>query len=311
MTSHDAVNIVRRLTGVRRVGHTGTLDPMVTGVLPICIGNATRIIEYMDRKGSPDAKSYRCDMKLGYVSDTQDIWGQVMPCAEPNDLPSEREICEALEAMVGAYVQTTPLYSAAKYKGKPLYAYARTGIPLPEEAVKKRNVYINKILVNQVDCANAMVQFDVDCSSGTYVRTICHDLGQRLGCGAIMSGLIRTQSCGFRIEDSYTPEQLETMKDALPILPADSALKELPAVVLNEDDAKLFRNGMKIPFGHQDQSGDAGDAGARAYASQCVAEDEASAAEPVVRVYADRRFIGIGKCESDQLKPHKVIDNGE
>jgi tRNA pseudouridine55 synthase len=289
MTSHDAVRIVRRLTGIRRVGHTGTLDPMATGVLPICVGSATRIIEFMDADRNPEAKSYRCAMTLGLVSDTQDIWGAVTRNADPSDLPGERAVREALKSMEGARTQRTPLYSAAKYKGTPLYAYARAGASLPEEALKERDIYIKSISVNYVDLARSLVLFDMDCSSGTYVRTICHDVGQQLGCGAVMSGLMRTRSCGFLLEDSHTPDRLEAMRGDLPILPTDSALTDLPTVVLDREAARVFRNGGRIGF--------------RAAPG--------SLPDGLTRVYEGRRFIGIGNCADDLLNPRKVIDDGE
>jgi tRNA pseudouridine55 synthase len=283
MTSHDAVGIVRRLTGMRRVGHTGTLDPMATGVLPICIGRATRIIEFMDVAGSPDAKSYRCEMKLGFVSDTQDTQGTLTQCAAVAELPDEDAIRGALKSLEGSQTQIPPVYSAIKYKGKPLYAYARAGEALPEDAIKKRSIYVNNITVNDMDRSSGTVSFDVDCSAGTYVRTICHDVGQKLGCGAVMSGLVRTKSGVFHMEDSYTPEQLEAMGDHLPILPMDSALTALPMIVLSGKDARAFQNGIRVEP-DADQEGD------------------------FARVYADRHFIGIGKREGRMLKPHKVID---
>ncbi|MDR0357342.1 MAG: tRNA pseudouridine(55) synthase TruB [Clostridiales Family XIII bacterium] len=300
ITSHDAVSIVRRLTGLRRVGHTGTLDPMATGVLPICIGRATRVIEFMDINGSPDAKSYRCEMKLGAVSDTQDIWGTVTQSAPPGDLPDADAICDALKSMEGKGTQTTPLYSAAKYRGKPLYAYARAGTPLPEDARKERDIHINRIVIREIDLANASVRFDIDCSAGVYIRTVCCDVGRKLGCGAVMSALVRTRSCGFRIEESHGPDELESMQGSLPVLPADSALGDLPAVVLDDAAARTFQNGGSISMNsYENVSGP----------RQGDVNDEAAVAarEGFSRVYADSRFIGIAKCERGVLKPRKVI----
>ncbi|MDR2156992.1 MAG: tRNA pseudouridine(55) synthase TruB [Clostridiales Family XIII bacterium] len=299
MTSHDVVSFVRRLTGIKRVGHAGTLDPMATGVLVVCLGNATRIIEFMNVPGG-SAKSYRCEMKLGFVSDTQDVWGEMTQCANPGNLPDERAVRDALKSMEGARIQSAPLYSAVKYKGKPLYAYARSGEPLPEEALKKRNVYIKSITVNYVDTATATAEFDIACSAGTYVRAVCHEVGAILGCGAVMSALVRMSDFGFRIEDSHTPEQLERMKDALPILPADSALLALPRAELDGSGAKRFQSGANVPFNEN--------LGQPANGLGRIANGTGGEDGQFVRVYDDGwRLIGIGKRVGGVMKPCKVF----
>jgi tRNA pseudouridine55 synthase len=283
MTSHDAVNFMRRLTGIRRIGHSGTLDPMASGVLPIFIGKATRVIEYADKD---EEKCYRCVMKLGYESDTQDIWGEVRESlAQGTRLPARTEIERAIAQFEGEITQRTPIYSAVKYKGRKLYEYARAGEVPPEEALKERHVYIKYITVNSIDEAEGTVDFTISCSRGTYVRTICSDIGQVLGCGAVMSGLIRTGSSGFTIEESYSPDALSEMQGhgtPLPILPIDAGISGLPQVSLDPSEAAKFAAGISIPY-------------------------DMNVPEGYVSVYDADDFIGIGKANGGVIKPHKVI----
>ena len=176
MTSHDCVAIVRRATGIKRVGHTGTLDPMATGVLPICIGSATRITEYLDE----DQKTYRCLMQLGIETDTQDIWGKVtseQPVVNLND----EIIATAVLSFQGDIIQVPPKYSALKVAGKRLYQYAREG---KDVEIKPRHIFISKMTLNQIH--GNQVTFTVTCSKGSYIRSICRDIGCKLGCGAAM-----------------------------------------------------------------------------------------------------------------------------
>lgn len=209
MTSHDCVNMLRRLTGIKRIGHTGTLDPMATGILPLCIGTSARVAEYLDM----DLKKYRCTMVFGLETDTQDIWGKV--------LSDEREKLrekQALEQFItldkinqvaaefnGLIDQIPPIYSALKVNGRKLYEYARAG---QEVEIKSRKVYINNITVNSFDAEELTCGFDVSCSKGTYVRSLCVDIGAKLGVSASMSGLVRLASGVFAIENAVTLDQL-------------------------------------------------------------------------------------------------------
>ncbi|MDR3295836.1 MAG: tRNA pseudouridine(55) synthase TruB, partial [Clostridiales Family XIII bacterium] len=197
MTSHDAVSFLRRLTGVKRIGHMGTLDPMAAGVLPLCIGRATRIAEYLVF----DTKEYRCEMRLGLKTDTLDIWGTTVWEAEPCHLLhlDEARIREQANVFTGEQMQTPPAYSAIKISGKKLYEYAREGQPVQ---VPARKIDIKSITVYEVDLEERRLVFDVVCSKGTYIRSLCHDMGEALGCGAVMSHLIRTRSGCFQISDA-------------------------------------------------------------------------------------------------------------
>lgn len=190
LTSHDVVSRVKRILGAQKAGHTGTLDPMATGVLPVCIGEATKLARFL----SLDNKTYRATLLLGVRTDTQDIEGKV---TQKSDIVvSEDNIRRALMAMVGKIRQIPPAYSALKYKGKPLYKYARQG-EFPE--VAPRDVEIFHINIKDVSFPD--VTFEVSCSKGTYIRTLCADAGEALGCGACLSGLRRLQS-GFFTEDA-------------------------------------------------------------------------------------------------------------
>jgi tRNA pseudouridine55 synthase len=295
MTSHDAVAFFRRISGVRRVGHTGTLDPMAVGVLPLCIGRGTRIMQYL----ALDHKRYRCEMQLGLVTDTQDVWGRVLSEAESGFTArlSERLITEAAGFFVGLQMQTPPPYSAVKVNGKKLYEYARAGETV---AAPARRIKIFSMEVKRIDRERGRVIFEAECSKGTYMRTLCHDIGQMLGCGAAMSGLIRTVCGVFTLDDAHTIEALEAAfsPGASPesVLTAlDAPLRDLPAVQLPARLGRAFSQGMRIKPSNYNITVQR-DAGPRA----------------LCRVYGDagRRglvFIGVGKFESNALCVDKVF----
>ena len=243
MTSHDVVYRVRRALGIKRVGHTGTLDPMCTGVLPICIGTATRVTEYLDL----DFKTYRCSMILGKITDTQDIWGELLE-ERPLDGITEEDVRNAFGSFSGVIMQKPPMYSAVRVNGRRLYEYARAG---EEVKVKERKIYINSLEIEKIDLAEKMVVFNVECSKGTYIRTICQDVGLALGCGAVMSALERLASGAFKIEEALnlddlmnmSPEEIEKhMKSA------DFPLIHFGKVVCDAAIAKKFVDGHHLPL---------------------------------------------------------------
>lgn len=241
MTSHDVVDRIRKKTGLKKVGHLGTLDPMVTGVLPICLGSATRISEYL----SGDFKTYRCVMALGITTDTQDLWGNVIEEKDFSGITSE-QIRAAFKPFTGEIEQTPPMYSAIKVNGKRLYEYAREG---KEVQVKSRKVVIRDLTVKKIDLREGKVTFSVECSKGTYVRTICHDVGAALGCGGAMASLERTRSGAFRIERSVTLEKFEAMTEeqiARIILPMDFPLVRMGEIEMESPEAIKFTNGRTV-----------------------------------------------------------------
>ncbi|MBK5246711.1 MAG: tRNA pseudouridine(55) synthase TruB [Peptostreptococcaceae bacterium] len=213
MTSHDCVNVLRRLTGVKRIGHTGTLDPMATGVLPLCIGPSARIAEYLEM----DFKKYRCTLVFGLETDTQDIWGKTisdereeLKIRQKNDaLITEEKINNIVKDFDGVITQIPPKYSALKVNGKKLYEYARAG---EEVEIKARQVYIKDFTVNNIDLEQMTLGFDVTCSKGTYIRTVCVDIGHKLGVAAAMSSLIRLESGAFTVENAVTMENLMSIR---------------------------------------------------------------------------------------------------
>jgi tRNA pseudouridine55 synthase len=236
MTSHDGVQMLRRLTGVKRIGHTGTLDPMAVGVLPLCIGSAARITEYLDL----DYKKYRCEMQLGLETDTQDIWGTVIQDNRGNYIFDSEKIEGALNSFQGLISQYPPGYSAVRVNGRRLYEYARRG---EEVEITPRQVNIKSITVINMDPEKTRVTFDVECSKGTYIRTICHDAGRILGCGAVMSCLIRTASGVFTLENTVTIEELTEGNPEQYLLEPDFPLVHFGKAAVNEERGKWFVNG--------------------------------------------------------------------
>jgi tRNA pseudouridine55 synthase len=193
LTSHDVVSKVKKLLGARKAGHTGTLDPMATGVLPVCLDEATKLAQFL----TAENKTYRATMLLGVETNTQDVDGEIINNSDR--MVSEEEIRKVLGRLVGKIKQVPPAFSALKHKGRPLYQYARAGA-FPDVAA--RDVEIFRLEV--IDISHPYVTFEVDCSKGTYVRTICSDAGREMGCGACLSGLRRLRS-GFFTEAMAVP----------------------------------------------------------------------------------------------------------
>ncbi|MHB1007219.1 MAG: tRNA pseudouridine(55) synthase TruB [Chloroflexota bacterium] len=238
-TSHDVVGTVRRLSKQRRVGHAGTLDPAAAGVLLVCLGQATRVIEYM----AEHDKEYCAEISLGQGTDTYDATGR--PVGE-SLVPAvgQAEVESALASFIGDILQRPPAYSALKKDGQPLYKLARAGVPVePPERI----VHIYSI--DLLDWEPPRLTIKVRCSKGTYIRSIAHDLGQRLGCGGHLSGLVRLASGRFRLEDAVTlPELGAAFADGYAdtvLFPMDEALLELPAVVLGPPAITDLRQGKR------------------------------------------------------------------
>lgn len=246
MTSHDVVSVVRRTLGLKRVGHTGTLDPMATGVLPICVGKATRIIEYLDL----DLKTYLCTMSLGMETDTQDIWGKTVETYSTSAI-TEEEIRDAFKPFKGVIEQKPPMYSAIKVNGKKLYEYARSGETVE---VKTRKIYINDLEIKDIainGTEQPQITFKVQCSKGTYIRTICQDVGKILGCGGTLCSLQRCESGIFTLEKSIELEKLKNLSEMQIqelLYDADAPLIHFGKVVTDETTALLFANGWHLPL---------------------------------------------------------------
>ena len=284
MTSHDVVARVRKLVGQKRVGHTGTLDPLATGVLPVCVGQATRVAEYLSEGG----KAYRATIRFGVETTTYDAEGEVVREA-PVTLTRE-EIAAILPEFLGEQEQVPPVYSAIKRGGKPLYERARAGEDVTPEP---RRVRIDELTV--VAWETPDLTLDIECGKGTYIRSLAFDLGRRLGPGAYLASLIRTRSGPFTLDQSVTLEELEAALagDGWRALlhPADEALADWDAVTLNEEDERRLRNGQTLSL--PPESITAG-----------TAESE------MLRAYASGgRFLGILRWDSATSiwRPHKVL----
>ena len=238
-TSHDIVARVRALTGIRRVGHAGTLDPLATGVLLVCVGRATRVAEYL----MAGQKVYRARVRLGITTDTYDAEGQVV--AEAPVEVNRAQVEAALAQFRGPIAQLPPMYSAVKHKGTPLYRLARRGAEVQREP---RQVEIFRLELTAWEPPECTLE--VTCSPGTYVRALAHDLGQALGCGAHVSGLIRLASGDFYLEDTVTLEELAqaAAKGCWPDLlhPIDVALTRFPALHLDADAARRLCSGQAV-----------------------------------------------------------------
>lgn len=238
-TSHDIVNKIRRLYGTKKVGHTGTLDPMAEGVLVILIGRAAKAAEYL----ATDSKKYRATLRLGIETDTQDVTGEILREYE-GELPLAESVYETCRRFVGRIEQVPPMYSALKVGGKKLLDLARQGITVERQA---RPIEIFSISCEPLsECDYTL---EVHCSGGTYIRTLCADIGEKLGCGGVMATLCRTETGGFPIEKSYTIEQLENMNEderLSLLIPTESLFSNLGQVKLPAFYEKLCRSGCEI-----------------------------------------------------------------
>lgn len=240
-TSHDLVYFVRRLLGIKKVGHTGTLDPDASGVLPICIGKGTKAADML----TASDKAYRAQLVFGMTTDTLDASGEILTEQPVN--ASREEIENAIMGFIGEIEQIPPMFSAIKQNGKKLYELARKGVTVER---KSRKVNIDNIDILEIDTQNYTATIDVYCSKGTYIRTLCEDIGMKLGCGAYMNTLVRTKSGKFSIEKAYTPEMLMKMKEedtlSKALIPVDSLFEDYPMVALNSFLAEKAKNGVKI-----------------------------------------------------------------
>lgn len=234
ITSHGVVNKVRHILNIKKVGHTGTLDPDAEGVLPICIGKGTKIAGIL----TDSDKAYRAVIKLGIVTDTQDVSGKIL--SKRDFKVSYEQFENAVNKFVGKIMQTPPMYSALKVGGRKLCDLARQGIEVER---KPREIKIYSINISDFDGTTAIL--DVDCSKGTYIRTLCHDIGQILGCGAIMQSLIRTKSGKFNLSDSVSIEDFEKEPQKY-ILSPDTIFSDLPEFIATTQQTKLIKNGVRI-----------------------------------------------------------------
>ena len=241
MTSFMAVKRASRILGVKKAGHTGTLDPMATGVLVIMLGHCTRFIELLPEHN----KSYTARVKLGLTTDTLDITGEVLSESEVN--VTLEQLLSVAENYKGDILQTPPMYSALKKDGERLYDLARKGIEIERE---QRQIFIEKLEIYDFD--GTEFSMDVTCSAGTYIRSLCDDIGRDLGCGAVMTALRRTEANGFPIEKSVTLDELEKLvsenKADDVITSVENALMSYPEIRVSQPQANRFQNGGELGY---------------------------------------------------------------
>lgn len=284
MTSHDVVSFMRKVLNIRKIGHTGTLDPEAAGVLPICIGKATKVAQYLTDK----QKRYRASIKFGTVTDTCDGYGSILKQSGPVSI-DRPELEEALKRFEGTISQRPPIYSALKVNGKKLYEYAREG---KEVRIEERPVEIYEIkLIDMLSEDEAII--DVHCSKGTYIRTLCYDIGEALGCGAYMSQLVRLESSPFTIEEANTLEEIKAAaseKNIGSILQSVELLfRQYKAVAIKESALESIMNGNPL-FEQGVQSG-----------FRSLAENDD------VRIASEEGFLGIGTVMADPVKDRLYI----
>lgn len=277
MSSSDAVTDVRRVFGEKRVGHTGTLDPAAAGVLPICIGRATRLFDFLVDK----RKEYIAELVIGVATDTEDATGSIIACSDKT--VTEEELSTALSGFVGEIEQTPPIYSALNLNGVKLYKLARAGEISESLENKKRRISIFELeLIRQVEKNRFLIR--IVCSKGTYIRTLCKDIGAALGCPAYMGFLLRTKSGAFTLEESYSIAELNqmrdegTLKDA--VIPMDRAIAHVPEIRvsgLSFKKEQLLLHGAGIKFMHE---------------VECLPH----------RIYLNDEFLGLGEVRDGELK---------
>lgn len=278
-TSQDAVSKLKKILNQKKAGHTGTLDPMATGVLPILIGETTKLSKYLVEH----KKTYIAVLKLGACTDTGDSEGKII---EEKDVDienlTEKKVESVLNNFLGKQIQTPPIYSAIKINGKKLYEYARNGI---EVEIPKREIEIYNIKLIQLDKNKKEIEFEVECSKGTYIRTLCEDIAKKLDTIGYMKKLTRTKVNNFKLEDAITFEELEENKDNKEWLISNSYTMEeifdyLPKLELNDRKKELFLNGVQLTFKEKDG---------------------------LYNIYNNKNYLGTGTIKNELLKRDIII----
>jgi len=297
ISSNSALQKVKRLFQAQKAGHTGSLDPLATGVLPICLGESTKVSHYL-----LDAeKRYRAKCKLGSVTTTGDSEGEVID-SKPIPEFNETQIIALLASFEGEQDQTPPMFSALKHNGRPLYEYARKGIEIERKSRRIHLFSIQLIRYSLTDQASSFIEIEVHCSKGTYIRTLCEDIGAKMGCGAHITALRRIDSGPFSLSQAITIEQLyeqfnpdeeltlekQVKMDQL-LLPTDTAIQNIPAVDLNESQYKHIQHGIRIELPKQ-----------TLISENIVSEN--------YRLYFNHILIALATLDDDNyLKPKRLI----
>lgn len=270
-TSHDVVNVIRKQLNIKKVGHTGTLDPNATGVLPILIGKATKVSKYLIEHN----KTYIATVKLGEKTDTGDSEGQVIETKRIPESLKKEDINKVLQSFLGKQKQLPPMYSAIKVNGKKLYEYAREG---KEIEVKPRDIEIYKIEL--LDYKNSKIKFEVECSKGTYIRTLCEDVAEKIETVGYMEELQRTKVNNFQIGNSILLDNITIENAEQNIIKIEDVFKDKNTIELDRKKLELFLNGVKLTY---------------------------NLPQDIYRIYNNNQFIGIGIIENKLLKRDIVI----
>ena len=272
-SSHDVVNVARKALNTRKIGHTGTLDPNATGVLPILVGTATKISKYLIEHD----KTYIATIKLGEKTDTGDIEGNIIGQDENCPYFSYEEVRDVLKTFLGKQKQIPPIYSAIKVNGKKAYEYARSGQAVELEA---RDIEIYKIEL--INVQEKEITFEVSCSKGTYIRTLCEDIAKKCGTIGYMKELTRTRVDSFKIEDAITIDELKenSLVASKKIIDIEKIFMDKPRITLNDRKKELFLNGVRLTFENPND---------------------------IYRIYNNNKFIGLGTIENNLLKRDVII----
>lgn len=301
-TSHDVVARLRGILHQKKIGHTGTLDPEAEGVLPVCLGAGTRLCDMLTEKD----KVYRAVLLLGVTTDTQDITGEVLSRTE--EMPDKEAVRRAAASFIGPYDQVPPMYCALKVNGKRLYELAREGKTVERKA---RRVQIFDLSIEQIDLPR--VTMTVTCSRGTYIRTLCHDIGALLGCGGCMEALTRTRSGIFREEGALRLEEIADLEKAgrlqEHILPIERMFEQYPAFCTRPEADRLLCNGNALRAEHLQEA-----AREKESAIQSAAPEEGGQETPRVRMRDSAgRFLGLYeyRAQTGEYRPVKMFLTGE
>lgn len=270
ITSHDVVNKLRKILKTKKIGHTGTLDPIATGIIIACIGNCTKASNYL----IADDKTYEVEIKLGVKTDTGDITGKVLTQELVN--VSNEQVLKVINSFIGKQEQIPPIYSAIKVNGKKLYEYAREGL---EVQIPKRQIEIFKIKTDKIDLSQNKIKLTVHCSKGTYIRSLCEDIGTKLGTVATMETLRRIQSGNFKIDQAV---KLEEINEKIKTLTLEYVFKDSEEIILNEIMLQKLLNGVKI----------------------CIKNKDG-----IYRIYSEKKakFIGLGSICDNKLKREIIL----
>lgn len=287
-TSFDVVAKLRGILKQKKIGHTGTLDPMAEGVLMVCLGKGTKLVDMI----TSGTKEYEASMRLGIATDTEDVTGEILVEKEVPEELSEATVIEIIKSFIGKYDQIPPMYSAIKKDGKKLYEYARSGIEIERDPRPVEIFSIDNIVV---DFPN--ISFKVNCSKGTYIRSLCRDIGDKIGCGGTLTALTRNEVHGFFLKDALRLSDIEKLRDEEKlmdyILPVDAILDKYPCYKIKEKFSKLLINGNKLNYSQL----------------EIIDDNKFDNNSKIIRVYLNGEFVALYEhIESENIyKPYKMF----